>query len=158
MAGGHASHQNGLDVDLYYKLDKDGKALSMVDRSGRTLSSEWKTECAKRLFRVVSDVRVDRVFVNAAIKKALCGQSVRPRGFHKIRPWYFHDSHFHVRLSCPEGSKDCRAQKSLDSSDDGCAQLDWWLSKDVLSVKRPKKPVLRVFQLPESCLKVAQGL
>ena len=74
-----------------------------------------------------SDPRVDRIFVNPVIKRSLCegaaGEEDRA-WLRKIRSWWGHDEHFHVRLSCPEDSKDCVPQAPLPD-DDGC-DVGWW--------------------------------
>ena len=50
------------------------------------------------------DPRVERIFVNAAIKKAICRDAGGDRSWlAKVRPMYGHDYHFHVRLACPPG-------------------------------------------------------
>src|ERR1019366_5630748 len=44
----------------------------------------------------------------------------------KIRPWWGHNYYFHVRLSCPSGSPQCRGQAPPPPGD-GCGkELDWW--------------------------------
>ena len=49
------------------------------------------------------DTLVDRIFVNPVIKATLCRRL--PQTEHawlgKLRPWFAHDDHFHVRLNCP---------------------------------------------------------
>ena len=56
------------------------------------------------------DPKVERIFVNAAIKKALCRSTDTDRTWlRKVRPMWGHDYHFHIRMSCPAGSPDCRA-------------------------------------------------
>ncbi len=54
---------------------------------------------------------MQRIFVNAAIKKALCREAKGDRSWlAKIRPWYGHDYHFHIRMRCPPGSSECKGQ------------------------------------------------
>ena len=54
---------------------------------------------------------VQRIFVNAAIKKALCREAKGDRSWlSKIRPMYGHDYHFHIRIKCPPGSTECESQ------------------------------------------------
>ena len=56
---------------------------------------------------------VQRIFVNAAIKKALCREAKGDRSWlSKIRPWWGHDYHFHIRMRCPPGSHECEGQPS----------------------------------------------
>src|SRR5262249_16539407 len=48
------------------------------------------------------DPQVARIFVNAAIKKALCRDPGSDRHWlGKVQPWGGHDFPFHVRLLCP---------------------------------------------------------
>src|ERR1700744_870911 len=52
---------------------------------------------------------VQRIFVNPAIKKALCRDARGDRSWlSKVRPWWGHDYHFHIRTVCPPGSGDCK--------------------------------------------------
>ena len=47
--------------------------------------------------RLTQDPLVQRIFVNAAIKKALCREAGDDRAWlEKVRPWWGHDYHFHV--------------------------------------------------------------
>ena len=51
---------------------------------------------------------VQRIFVNAAIKKALCREAKGDRSWlSKVRPMYGHDYHFHIRIKCPPGAGEC---------------------------------------------------
>src|SRR5215469_1884152 len=60
---------------------------------------------------VAREPLVERVFVNPAIKGALCREDGPEWAWMaKIRPWWGHNDHFHVRLSCPSGNPQCRAQ------------------------------------------------
>src|SRR5215831_20561778 len=79
---GHASHQTGLDVDIWFWLLPNGhplpaseretvSALSMVMSDGRTLDSkQWSPQHAQ-LLRIATEFEaVERIFVNPAIKHA----------------------------------------------------------------------------------------
>ena len=58
---------------------------------------------------------MQRIFVNAAIKKALCREAKGDRGWlSKVRPMYGHDYHFHIRIKCPPGSGECESQPDAD--------------------------------------------
>ena len=73
MLTGHDSHQVGLDADI------------------------WLTPMPARLL-TREEPEVERIFVNAAIKKALCrdaGPTDR-KWLNKVRPITGHDYHFHV--------------------------------------------------------------
>jgi penicillin-insensitive murein endopeptidase len=90
-----------------------------------------------------ADPRVDRLFVNPAIKRALCrnygGAATDDTAWlHRISPWWGHDDHFHVRLRCPADSPDCEPQKSV-APGDGCdADLESWGRP----VAEPAKPAI----------------
>lgn len=168
LLGGHASHQIGLDVDLWYK-PMPGHTLSleereqlsadnMVERQSLTVDkSVWSEVQAKLLRRAASYPEVARIFVHPAIKKALCEAAGADREWlRKIRPWYQHDDHFHIRLNCPPGSPACVAQAPI-SPDDGCGQeLDDWFKKLRAVPKKPAKPSpppkpMLVSDLPKEC-------
>jgi len=84
---GHASHQNGLDVDIYYPRDdrRRGKprTVDQVDRRG-----------AQRLVDAFVDAGARYVFVG--LRVGLTG----PREV--VQPIPHHDDHLHVRLA-PDG-------------------------------------------------------
>lgn len=132
---GHASHQTGLDVDLDYVLGGrragTGQAL-MVDRERGEPAKAFGEAQIELLRLAASDNRVARIFVNPVLKRALCARPVAPgedaAWRARIRPWWGHDAHFHVRLRCPADSPDCKDQPAL-GPDDGCgAELDWWFA------------------------------
>ena len=102
---------------------------------------------------------VQRIFVNAAIKKALCREAKGDRSWlHKVRPMYGHDYHFHIRIKCPPGSGgECETQPDPDVSE-GCAASDFafWFKDSTLHPKPPKEPVkpkppMTMAQLPPAC-------
>src|SRR5262245_1746020 len=113
-SGGHASHQSGLDVDIWYiGPEKSGaltdaqreqmKARSVLDGKRGTIRSRWAPRVTKLLQLTASDARVERVFVHPFIKRELCalpgsGTATDRAWLGKLRPWYGHDDHFHVRL------------------------------------------------------------
>jgi penicillin-insensitive murein DD-endopeptidase len=127
---GHASHQTGLDVDLWFAFVKNA-ALSMVDAARKQPSAKFGAREVRLLELTAADARVDRIFVNPVLKRALCERT--PEGgdrawLHKLRPWWGHDDHFHVRLTCPADSPACVAQPPLPPGD-GCDKLDWWFDE-----------------------------
>ncbi|HEX6240339.1 MAG TPA: penicillin-insensitive murein endopeptidase [Polyangiales bacterium] len=139
---GHASHQSGLDVDIWYASPplpvaalspeerKAASSPSVVDEATLTLNANWQPRMAQLLRSAGEDERVARIFVNPVIKRALCQQTRGDRAFlAKLRPWWGHDEHFHVRLACPTDSPECEPQSPL-SEGDGCAEAEAWLSPD----------------------------
>jgi penicillin-insensitive murein endopeptidase len=64
----------------------------------------WTPAHAAIIKATAKDPQVSRIFANPAIKKALCREAGRDRAWlRKVRPWYGHDYHFHVRIYCPRG-------------------------------------------------------
>jgi penicillin-insensitive murein endopeptidase len=151
--GGHASHQTGLDADLWYALvTAAGKAESvqLVDHKKNRLSAEGSKLLLPRVRRILqraaSDGRVERIFVNPVIKRALCERLTpgpkRDAWLRKVRPWYGHDEHFHVRLACPSDSPGCKRQEVLPPGD-GCAEIDWWLDPKAQAERAKKRQTYR---------------
>jgi penicillin-insensitive murein endopeptidase len=97
------------------------------------------------------------MFVNPAIKRELCREAGTDRDWlAKVRPWWGHDDHFHMRLTCPAGQDQCEDQAPVPAGD-GCGkELDWWFTAEARHPKPgpPEKPLL-VSQLPPQCAAVA---
>lgn len=133
MRNGHRSHQVGLDVDIWFgrpppeRRDHDAHFPSLVDDARETINKAvFAPEHVSVLQLAAAAPEVDRVFVNWVIKAELCKLPEGERAWlHKIRPWYGHDSHFHVRLRCPDDSPACRAQSPLPKGD-GCGEEQWF--------------------------------
>jgi penicillin-insensitive murein endopeptidase len=167
MITGHASHQIGLDADIWLtpmpgrELTRQEReeisATQMVAEDRKDVDPEvWTAGHAAVIRAAARDPHVERIFVNAAIKKALCRDTDPDRDWMtKVRPYWGHDYHFHVRLSCPAGSPDCRLQPPPPPGD-GCGKdLDWWFTDEVLHPKpqppQPPKPPLTMANLPPAC-------
>ena len=141
MASGHASHQIGLDVDIWFD-PMPPYTLSREEREQRSATSYikagtntdlrkdlWTSAHSQLIKRAASYPEVERIFVNAGVKKQLCDTAGRDRAWlRKVRPWYLHDDHLHVRLSCPPGMAGCVSQDPVPEGD-GCGEnLRYWLS------------------------------
>lgn len=148
MSSSHRSHQNGLDVDIWLTLasspdeahrlmDHRSDPRSMVASGGRQVSADWGEAQRDLIETAARHPGVDRIFVNAAIKRELCRAATGDRSWlRKVRPWWKHDSHMHVRLSCPPGSMLCKPQAPVPPGD-GCGkELSWWLSDEALHPKK----------------------
>jgi penicillin-insensitive murein endopeptidase len=171
MLTGHASHQVGLDADIWltpmphHELSREERemmsATNMVAEDKLDVDSRvWTHERTKLLRTAAEDAQVERIFVNAAIKKAVCREAGSSRHWlHKLRPWWGHDYHFHVRLDCPPDSLDCKPQPRTTEAD-GCGHdLDYWFKDSVLHPKPPPvppkpKPPLTLSSLPPACRQV----
>jgi penicillin-insensitive murein endopeptidase len=168
MLTGHASHQIGLDADLWLlpmpdrELTREEResisAVSMLKPGTREIDPKvWNADRAKLIRRAALDGQVARIFVNPAIKKALCEGAGQDRTWlHKVRPWYGHDYHFHVRLACPAGSQDCKEQDAPPAGDGCGADLAWWLGPEPYkpSPPTPPRPPLKLADLPSGCAEV----
>lgn len=171
MLTGHRSHQIGLDVDIWMRpaperilTPEEREAMgsfSVVAPGGRDVSANWSAEHAAVLKTAAEDPAVARIFVHAAIKRALCTGPAAAEArqgdrawLRKIRPWYGHDAHFHVRLSCPKDAKGC-VNQAPPPPGDGCDALDWWFSADARTPKpstaKKKRGPLRLSELPQAC-------
>src|SRR5476649_1997499 len=161
---GHASHQNGLDADIWYErqpgpprkpADRENPRLRPLVLEDRTLDDQVFNAQHVALIRTAAEMpNLDRMFVNRWIKARLCQTTTGDRSWlHKVVPWYGHDDHFHIRLYCPPGNPQCQPQADFPH-DDGCgAGLDWWLKQpptvfpsDEEMAKRYKAP-----KLPAAC-------
>jgi penicillin-insensitive murein endopeptidase len=157
---GHGSHQNGLDADIMFQV-ADGP-ISAAQRAnpavasvvkGRDLDPDrWSERYARLLEITAESPEVERIFVNPAIKQALCRQIPPDKRawLRKLRPWWGHDDHFHVRLGCPEGSTDCKPQPPPPDGD-GCGfEVESWLERPTLNIP-VNKPNSRNVSLPKEC-------
>lgn len=134
---GHASHQMGLDADIWLRmgtmsdqeaLNSDGKGLLVVNRAAQRVDDKiWNQHHFNLIKLATQDPQVARIFVNPAIKLKLCESEKQDRSWlQKIRPWFGHDSHFHVRLTCPKGAAYCENQEVLPAGDGCGAELMSW--------------------------------
>jgi penicillin-insensitive murein endopeptidase len=158
MTSGHASHQIGLDADVWYtpppRLDLSAgereKLSAMIVRTEdqKRVNGNWTRSHAALMKLAASDPRVDRIFVAAAVKIELCKSATAQdrKWLQKIRPIYGHHDHFHVRLKCPRGARSCEVQKptvaELSNGGDGCDDtLMWWVTTYLEELRNPpKKP------------------
>ena len=142
---GHASHQTGLDVDLWFLPPVAGQALSMVDRARMQPSPRFTAKVMRMLMLAASDVRVERIFVNPILKRAMCERTAGAADrswLHKLRPWWGHDDHFHVRLACPADSPQCTPQAPLPPGD-GCDRAGVVVRRQGAGGSRQGPPDLR---------------
>jgi penicillin-insensitive murein endopeptidase len=170
MLTGHASHQIGLDADIWltpmpdhtlsYQQREDITAVTMVNKEKRRVDpSVWTDSRARLIRRAALQPEVARIFVNPAIKKALCDFAGSDRAWlRKVRPWWGHDFHFHIRLQCPAGFAGCKDQESPPSGDGCGAELSEWLKPPKPPAKNQKppkpKPELTLKDLPADCSKL----
>jgi penicillin-insensitive murein DD-endopeptidase len=171
MLTGHASHQVGLDADIWLtpmpdrELTREEReqmsAVMMVAESRKDVDPKvWTPKHTALIKAAAEQPEVERIFVNAAIKKALCRDTGSSRGWlNKVRPYWGHDYHFHVRMRCPAEEATCKPQDPVPAGD-GCGKdLDWWFQDSVLHPKpspTPAKPAppVKLADLPPACRQV----
>jgi penicillin-insensitive murein endopeptidase len=155
---GHASHQLGLDVDVLFRLlhgplsdeERENPQFHAVMVNQTTIDrSLWGKAQVALLNQFATDPRVERIFVNPAIKRDLCKSVTGDRAWlRKIRPWWGHAAHFHVRLTCPPGDRDCLPRESIPEGDGCGSALNWWFTPDAA---KPKPRTGPPPELPAAC-------
>ncbi len=162
MLTGHASHQVGLDADIWLtpmpnrrlsREEREETSAVMMVRADRLDidPGAWTPSHLAVIRAAAQEPSVQRIFVNAAIKKALCREAKGDRSWlHKVRPMYGHDYHFHIRIKCPPGAGGCESQPEPAASE-GCkpADLAYWF-KDSIAAKAetPDDPGAIACRLP----------
>jgi penicillin-insensitive murein endopeptidase len=173
MLTGHASHQIGLDADIWLTPMPD-RRLSYEEREAfpensvlrkgtlRVDPNKWTPAHARLIMRAASYRNVERVFVHPGIKKKLCESwKGDPALLSKVRPIYGHHYHFHIRMKCPAGSLSCEDQVD-PPADSGCGKplAEWFeklkprpAPKVAVDKKKPapKPKFMTLAALPKAC-------
>jgi penicillin-insensitive murein endopeptidase len=170
MLTGHASHQIGLDADVWLTPMPD-HTLSRQEREMMSATNvvredkldvdpaKWTPQHLALIRAAARQPEVERIFVNPAIKKAICREATGDRSWlNKVRPMYGHNYHFHIRIKCPDGDGACQPQDPVPPGD-GCGPaLSYWFKDSILhprlnpNAKPP--PPLTMAKLPEACERV----
>jgi penicillin-insensitive murein DD-endopeptidase len=169
MLTGHLSHQIGLDADVWLTPMPDRtlsraereemSAVNMVTEDGLSVDrANWSERQAGIIKAAAEEPEVDRIFVNAAIKKALCETSAGASWMTKVRAYWGHNYHFHVRIKCPSGQDNCQAQEPVPAGDGCDKSLSWWFTDEALHPRadpnaKPNPP-LTLAQMPPACRQV----
>lgn len=139
MLTGHRSHQLGLDIDIWM-LPARNLGLSTQDREnissislrrskGAFTNDKWTDQHFQVLKLAASDPAVARIFVFPGAKVRMCQEETGNRDYlRKIRPWWGHHYHFHVRLTCPDGAEGCQNQAPI-AAGDGCDHAQGWVDR-----------------------------
>lgn len=171
MSSGHASHQIGLDADIWMLPPKrlnltasereSLSSISMRRAAGAYVNDSWTPQHHAVLKAAASDPRVARIFVFPGAKVQMCKDEKGDRTWlRKIRPWYGHHYHFHVRLNCPKGDASC-VDQAPPPPGDGCADAQAWVN-NILNPPTPNpnakpanpKPPITLGTLPAQCSSV----
>lgn len=173
MLTGHASHQIGLDADIWFtpmpdrrltaQERQDMSATSMLAKNELEVDPAiWDERRARIIKRAADSPETERIFVHPAIKKALCNSAASfgpdRSWLSKVRAYWGHHYHFHVRLGCPKDSASCKPQPP-PPGDDGCGkELDDWFKRIAPPTKpvvtgppKPPPPPLTLDRLPAEC-------
>ena len=172
MLSGHRSHQLGLDVDIWMlptsqlnlsrKQRENISSVSLRRDGGAYVNTSWSGAHHRIMKKAAQDKRTARIFVFPGAKVQMCKDEKGNRKWlRKIRPWWGHHYHFHVRLACPKGARGC-VNQSPPPRGDGCADAQKWVD-DILNPPPPKpnapKPKprreLRLADLPQQCANVS---
>ncbi|WP_420010892.1 penicillin-insensitive murein endopeptidase [Tateyamaria sp.] len=171
MLSGHRSHQLGLDIDIWMlpasrlNLSQNTRenisSISLRRAGGAFVNDNWSRAHHRIIKEAAKDKRTARIFVFPGAKVQMCKDAKGNRKWlRKVRPWYGHHYHFHVRLACPRGDSGC-VNQAPPPPGDGCDDAQQWVN-DILNPPPPKprdpnapapKPrrELRMSDLPQQC-------
>lgn len=173
MLTGHASHQIGLDADIWMlpadRIDLSRSArenlssISVVSGDLRSTNGNWTAAHHDVIMAALRDPALARIFVSGAIKLQMCADATaEDRPFlRKLRPWWGHTEHFHVRLNCPEGDDGC-IEQAPPPAGDGCNDVTWWVTDALLPPDPDAPPIVPkpeyvMADLPQQCEGVLQS-
>jgi penicillin-insensitive murein endopeptidase len=174
MLSGHRSHQIGLDIDIWMlptsrinlssKQRENISSISMQRAKGAYVNKDWSRAHHRILKAAAKDSRVARIFVFPGAKVQMCKDAKGNRSWlRKIRPWYGHHYHFHVRLACPKRARGCVDQASPPKGD-GCADAQQWVNNilnppppDPNAPKAKPRREYILADLPKQCAAVLQS-
>jgi penicillin-insensitive murein DD-endopeptidase len=178
MLTGHASHQIGLDADVWFtpmpdhvlttKERENLVPLEMVKDHKTLNTANWSESRAKLIKTAASYPEVARIFVHPPIKAELCKWATGDRSWlAKVRPLFGHTFHFHIRMNCPAGMKGCENQwKPAPKDGTGCGdELAYWMGpipwtphkRDPNAKPYVPPPPLTLKGLPAECRAVIQA-
>ncbi|MEO1732927.1 MAG: penicillin-insensitive murein endopeptidase [Pseudomonadota bacterium] len=177
MLSGHRSHQIGLDVDIWMlpasrinltKRERENiSSISLRRSNGAFVNDNWSRAHHRIIREAAKDRRTARIFVFPGAKVQMCKDEKGNRSYlRKIRPWWGHHYHFHVRLTCPKGAAGC-VNQAPPPKGDGCAEAQEWVN-NILNPPPPKPrdpntPALKprreyvMADLPQQCTAVLQS-
>lgn len=153
MTSGHQSHQMGLDADIWMlppkrlnltRAERESLSSISVRSSDQSRVTENFTYGHMALLRAAAmDPAVDRIFVTPPVKIAMCNAETGNKDWlQRVRPLQGHHYHFHVRLKCPRGDRNCETQRptvaQLSDGGNGCDEsLNWWVTTYLEALRNP---------------------
>jgi len=174
MLSGHRSHQTGMDVDIWMlppaRLDlsraerESISSISLRRANGAYTNDSYTRQHHEIMKAAAKDSRTARIFVFPGAKVRMCRDETGDKSWlRKVRPWWGHHYHFHIRLNCPTGSKGCENQ-SPPPAGDGCAEAEQWVENilnppppDPTAPKPKPRRELTMADLPGQCVSVLQS-
>ena len=178
MLSGHASHQIGLDADIWLtpmpdrtltRKERENISATLVVKDRHAMNYKvWTEKHARLIKRAANYEEVERIFVHPPIKQELCKWATGDRSWlAKVRPMFGHNYHFHIRMSCPAGAAGCKPQGTPKPKDGtGCGEeLAYWMGDGPWVPKKrdpnakPVKPAppLTLAGLPVDCRAVVSA-
>jgi penicillin-insensitive murein DD-endopeptidase len=163
MLTGHASHQIGLDADIwltpmpdktYSQAERENVSAVLMTKNRSEINPKvWTENQAKLIKRAALYPSVGRIFVHPPIKAELCRWARGDRAWlAKVRPMFGHNYHFHIRMKCPAGVQGCKDQWTPKPKDGtGCGEeLAYWMSDLPWKPRKPdpSKPVIKPKPVP----------
>ena len=174
MLSGHRSHQSGMDADIWLRPADDItlsraareniSSISMRRANGAYTNDNWTRAHHEIVKAAAQDPRTARIFIFPGAKVQMCKDETGDRAWlRKIRPWWGHHYHFHVRLNCPDNATGCEPQAAPPPGN-GCAEAETWV-RNILNPPPPDpnapapKPrrELTMADLPRQCVAVLQA-
>jgi penicillin-insensitive murein endopeptidase len=177
MLTGHASHQIGLDADIWMlppnrlnltRTERENiSSISLRRAEGAYVNDQWTRQHHEVIKAAASAPRVARIFVFPGAKVQMCRDETGDRAYlRNIRPWYGHHYHFHVRLNCPRGARGCLDQDPPPPGD-GCDEAQGWVNnilnppppppRDPNAPKPQPRRDLTLADLPDQCAAVLRS-
>jgi penicillin-insensitive murein endopeptidase len=174
MLTGHASHQIGLDADIWMlppnrlnltAAERESlSSITMQRANGAYVNASWTRQHMEVIKAAASDPAVARIFVFAGAKVQMCKDATGDRSWlNKVRPWYGHHYHFHVRLNCPSGDPRC-VDQAPPPPGDGCDDAQAWVDRilnppppDPNARPTPPRGPLTLADLPGQCSAVLRS-
>ncbi|CTQ48934.1 penicillin-insensitive murein endopeptidase [Jannaschia donghaensis] len=174
MLSGHRSHQIGLDADIWLypttrmNLSRGERenisAISMRRAGGAFVNANWSRGQHELVKKAAQDPRTARIFIFPGAKVEMCKTETGDRSWlRKVRPWYGHHYHMHVRMSCPRGARGC-VDQAAPPPGDGCGEAQEWvnniLNPQPAPPRDPNAPApqprreLQLADLPTQCVSV----
>ena len=136
-------------------------SISMRRANGAYVNDKWTKQHHNIIKAAASDPRTARILFSGA-KVQMCKDEKGDRAWlNKVRPWWGHHYHFHVRLSCPAGATNCKNQ-APPSPGDGCkcrALGARYIEPAPKSqcTKTETQTTLTLARLPQQCVGVLQS-